>query len=142
MLGFKFIKHIGPGQSRELGPIARTLSRLISLSTAVLFITVAAGVYVEQYIALYLFMAAVLSLAFLHQTGNCFRPRQTTIFSGGLTALSLLCCGYMVYSFERLSQRLPTLDPLTNMDIGVSILLILLVLEATRRCAAPRAPVR
>ncbi len=131
---FKFFKHIGPGQSRQLGPIANTFSRVISLSTAFLFIAVAAGVYVEQYIALYLFLAAVLSLAFIHQTGNYFRPRQMTLFSSALTALSLLCCGYMVYSFERLSQRLPTLDPLTNMDIGVSILLILLVLEATRRC--------
>jgi len=134
MMFSQFFKYIGPGQSRELGPITHTFSRLISLSAAVLFMAIAAGFYVEQYIALYLFLATVLSLAFLHQTGNCYRPRHTTIFSVSLTVLSLLGCGYMVYSFERLSQRLPTLDPLTSMDIGVSILLILLVLEATRRC--------
>jgi TRAP transporter 4TM/12TM fusion protein len=134
MLIAKLFKHIGPGQSKELGPIARYASRLISLLAAVLFMAIAAGVYVEQYIALYLFLATVLSLAFLHQTGNCFRPRQTTVFSGAFTVLSLLSCGYMVYSFERLSQRLPSIDPLTAMDVGVSILLILLVLEATRRC--------
>lgn len=87
---FKFFKHIGPGQSRQLGPIANTFSRVISLSTAFLFIAVAAGVYVEQYIALYLFLAAVLSLAFIHQTGNYFRPRQMTLFSSALTTLSLL----------------------------------------------------
>ena len=134
MAVFQFFKYVGAGQSRALGPVARTISRLISLSAAILFMAIAAGVYVEPFIALYLFLATVLGLAFLHQTGNVCRPRQTTIFSGLLVALSLASCGYMIYSFERLSQRLPVLDPLTTMDIGISILLVLLVLEATRRC--------
>lgn len=134
MSAISFIKYIGPGQSRTLGPVARTISRVISLSAAVLFMAIAAGVYVEPFIALYLFLGTVLGLAFLHQTGNVYRPRSTSVFSGLLVTLSLAGCGYMIYSFERLSQRLPVLDPLTTMDIGISILLILLVLEATRRC--------
>jgi TRAP transporter 4TM/12TM fusion protein len=127
-------KSIGPGQPRALGPIARALSYAISFSTAILFLAIAFGVYVEQFIALYLFLGAVLSLAFLHQTGNVSRPRRTSFFSALLVILSMACCGYMVFSHQRLSERLPVLDPLTSMDIGVSILLMILVLEATRRC--------
>ncbi len=130
----QFLKHVGPGQSRTLGPFALSVSRVISFCAAVLFIAIAAGVYVERFIALYFFLATVLSLAFLHQTGNIHRPRQMTVPSAVFIVLSLLCCAYMIFSYERLSERLPVIDPLTSMDIAVSIVLMVLVLEATRRC--------
>lgn len=128
------LKYVGPGLPRKLGPVARSVSLSISFLTAILFLSIAAGVYVEQSIALYLFLAAILSLAFLHITGNSLRETRLSLTGGLLTALSLLCCGYMIFSHQRLSERLPVLDPLTSMDIGVAILLMLLVLEATRRC--------
>jgi len=134
MAVLEVIKSVGPGQPRLLGPVARALSYIISFLTAVLFLAIAFGLYVEQFMALYLFLGAILSLAFIHQTGNIYRPRSTTIFSAVLVVLSIGCCGYMIFSHQRLSERLPVLDPLTSMDIGVSILLMALVLEATRRC--------
>jgi len=134
MVVSEVFKSIGPGQPRSLGPIARALSYVISFLTAVLFLAIAFGLYVEQFLALYLFLGAILSLAFIHQTGNIYRPRGTTIYSAVLVVLSMACCGYMIFSHQRLSERLPVLDPLTSMDIGVSILLMALVLEATRRC--------
>jgi TRAP transporter 4TM/12TM fusion protein len=49
--------------------------------------------------------------------------------------LSMLCCLYIsVFEYERLVSRVIYIDPLTRMDLGVSLLLILCTFEATRRC--------
>ena len=90
-------KSIGPGQPRLLGLVARSLSYAISFLTAVLFLAIAFGLYVKQFMALYLFLGAILSLAFIHQTGNIYRQRSTTVLSAVLVVLSIGCCGYMIF---------------------------------------------
>lgn len=124
---------IGSGRSRALGPIGRILSAVLCFGLAVTFIAVAAGVYIDEAIGLYLFLGGVLSLAFLHTTGNARRPTTET-WSGWLLALvSLGCCAYFVLMHDVHKDRLPVLDPLSPADVAVSIVLIALVLEATRR---------
>jgi hypothetical protein len=83
---------IGSGRARALGRVGRILSAVICLGLAVTFIAVAAGVYIDEAIGLYVFLGGVLSLAFLHTTGNARRPTTET-WSGWLLALlSLTCC--------------------------------------------------
>ncbi|NWF56941.1 MAG: TRAP transporter large permease subunit [Syntrophaceae bacterium] len=49
--------------------------------------------------------------------------------------LSMFCCLYIaVFEYERLVSRVIYIDPLTRMDLGVSLLMILCTFEATRRC--------
>jgi TRAP transporter 4TM/12TM fusion protein len=49
--------------------------------------------------------------------------------------LSMFGCLYIaVFEYERLVSRVIYIDPLTRMDLGVSLLLILCTFEATRRC--------
>jgi TRAP transporter 4TM/12TM fusion protein len=124
---------IGSGRSRTLGPVGRLLSAALSLTLAVIFIAVAAGVYIDEMIGLFLFLGGVLALAFLHTTGNARRPTSET-WSGWLLTLSALgCCAYFIAMHDVHKDRLPVLDPLTSADVAVSVVLIALVLEATRR---------
>jgi TRAP transporter 4TM/12TM fusion protein len=124
---------IGPGSPRDPGKAGRALGLAIALSLAVLFFAVALGRYVDQRLALYLFLGGILSLAFLHTTGNVHRPRTMSVPGWLLVLATWLCCGYLILQFETHGERLPVLDPLSGYDIGFSIVLMLLILEATRR---------
>lgn len=125
--------HIGTGRSRELGPAARVVSGAISLALSVTFIAVAAGVYIDEALGLFLFLGGVLALAFLHTTGNRHRPTRDSVTGWVLALVSLACCGYFVAMQGVHKDRLPVIDPLTTLDIAASLVLIVLVLEATRR---------
>ena len=129
-----FPSFFGPGQTRSLGLFGKALSAVISSSIAVMFLAIAAGYYVEPSLALHVFLGAILCLAFLHRTGGPTRPTHLTLSACLLAGASLVCCGYLIFEQGRLRDRLPVLDPLTTLDIAVAIVLVLLVLEATRRC--------
>ena len=128
-----WLAHIGAGRSRELSAAGRAVSAAVSLILAVGFIAVAAGVYVDEALGLYLFLGGVLVLAFLHTTGNARRPTRDSVAGWVLALASAGCCAYFVLMQEVHKERLPVIDPLTTTDIAVSLALILLVLEATRR---------
>ena len=128
------LKHLAPGQARHLGPVTRGISHAICLGMATLFLLIAGGVYVDPVMSLYLFLGGILILAFLHRTGNPLRPTRLSLFSVGGALLSALACGYLILNQSRLAQRLPVLDPLGQADVIVGVVLVLLVLEATRRC--------
>jgi TRAP transporter 4TM/12TM fusion protein len=128
-----FLDLIGSGRARNLGPAGRVVSALLCLALAVLFIAVAAGAFIEEILGLLLFMGGMLALAFLHTTGNARRPTGETWSSWLLAAASAASCLYFVFMYDVHKNRLPVLDPLTQTDVVVSIILIGLVLEATRR---------
>jgi TRAP transporter 4TM/12TM fusion protein len=128
-----FLELIGAGRSRELSPAARVVSGVISLGLAITFVAVAAGAYIDEAFGLHLFLGGVLVLAFLHTTGNAHRPTRDSIGGWVLAILSAGCCSYFLLMHETHANRLPVLDPLTQTDLAVSLLLMLLVLEATRR---------
>ena len=55
--------------------------------------------------------------------------------------VDLFCCasisvymGYVLYHVDRIVTRVPYVDELSSLDVGLGILLILLMLEAGRRC--------
>jgi TRAP transporter 4TM/12TM fusion protein len=51
----------------------------------------------------------------------------------GLAALSLACLSYMFIYYGYITERFPTAHPLFKMDLVMGTVLVLLVLEATRR---------
>jgi TRAP transporter 4TM/12TM fusion protein len=127
------LDYIGAGRPRELSRFARALSVSISLGLAVTFIAVAAGAYIDETLGLHLFLGGVLMLAFLHTTGNLRRPARDSATGWLLALLSAGCCAYFLVMHDVHKERLPVIDPLTQTDIAVSLVLIALVLEATRR---------
>ena len=128
------LKLIAPGRSRQLGTPEQWTVHVIGVSAAVLLIAISFGWYIKREIALFLFLGAVLSLAFLTTTANPLRPTGRSTPSWCLVALSLGSCGYFVWMQPVHEMRLPMIDELSAADITASIVLIALVMEATRRC--------
>ncbi|OYW66744.1 MAG: hypothetical protein B7Z40_10350 [Bosea sp. 12-68-7] len=125
---------LAPGRSRRLDAPEQWTVHLIGVAAAVLLIAVSFGWYVKREIALFLFLGAVLSLAFLTTTANPARPTGRSPASWLLVVLSLASCGYFVAMQPVHEMRLPMIDELSALDIAASIVLIALVMEATRRC--------
>ncbi|MGL4324474.1 MAG: TRAP transporter permease [Beijerinckiaceae bacterium] len=99
-----------------------------------LLLLISLGLYVNREVALILFLGATLVLAFLTTTGNPLRPRHSSRYAWGLSILSLACCGYFLFMRSSHALRLPMIDELSAADMIFSAILIILVLEATRRC--------
>jgi TRAP transporter 4TM/12TM fusion protein len=128
------LKLLAPGQSRRLDPAEQWTVHVVGVSIGLLLLAMAFGWYVKREIALFLFLGAVLSLAFLTTTANPLRQTGRSWFAWGLVALSVVCCSYFVVMQPVHEIRLPMIDELTGLDIVASIVLIGLVMEATRRC--------
>lgn len=125
---------LSPGRPRTLNPIGTAISHAICLGMGALYLAIASGVYVDPGITLYVFLGGVLSLAFLHRTGNPLRPTKLSVPGATGALLSSLGCAYLIFEQDRLSDRLPVIDPINSIDLLVGCLLVILVLEATRRC--------
>ena len=128
------LRLLAPGQSRRLDPAEQWTVHIVGVATGLLLLAMAFGWYVKREIALFLFLGAVLSLAFLTTTANPLRPTGRSWFAWGLVALAALCCGYFVIMQPVHEMRLPMIDELSTLDIVAAIILIALVMEATRRC--------
>ena len=59
----------------------------------------------------------------------------------GLAALSLACMSYFFVYYEYITSRFPTAHPLSPLDMTVGTVLVLLVLEATRRTLGWALPI-
>ncbi|KRE09535.1 hypothetical protein ASE63_21320 [Bosea sp. Root381] len=128
------LKLLATGQPRKLGAAEQWTVHGIGVATGLLLLAIAFGWYVKREIALFLFLGAVLALAFLTTTGNPARPTGRSWPALGLAALSLIACGYFVVMQPVHELRLPMIDELSGADIAASIVLVALVMEATRRC--------
>lgn len=128
------LKLIAPGRSRQLDAPEQWTVHVVGFAAAVLLISISFGWYVKREIALFLFLGAVLALAFLTTTANPLRPTGRSWFAWGMVALSIASCGYFVAMQPVHEMRLPMIDELSAADIAASIVLIALVMEATRRC--------
>lgn len=125
---------LAPGQARRLAPAEQWTVHLIGVGAGLLLLAISFGFYVNREIALFLFLGAILSLAFLTTTANPLRPSGRSWPAWGLVTLSLGACGYFVAMHPVHEMRLPMIDELSAADIAASAVLVLLVLEATRRC--------
>ncbi len=128
------LRRLAPGQSRVLPAAEQWFVHCVGVATGVLLLAMAFGWYVSREISLFLFLGAVLSLAFLTTTGNPARPRGRSWWAIGMAALAIAACAYFIAMRPVHEMRLPMIDELTPLDVTASIILILLVLEATRRC--------
>ncbi|MCL4744356.1 MAG: TRAP transporter fused permease subunit [Burkholderiaceae bacterium] len=130
----KILQLIARGRSRDNGPVGRAIVMAVAVGLAAMLLTMAFGVYIDRSIALFVFLGAMLALAFLTVTGNPLRPRGATVVSSFLAALSLAACLYFIIMADAHSKRVPMIDELSLVDMSAAIALVALVLEATRRC--------
>ncbi len=90
----------------------------------------------------------MITLAFALVLAFALYPRKAGAASGRialpdlvLAALSLVPLGYVVVNYRHFTQRMPTADSLTTVEMALGGLAILLVLEATRRTIGPSLPI-
>jgi TRAP transporter 4TM/12TM fusion protein len=124
---------LAPGASRAGGPAERAAILVLGLATGLGLTAIAFGVYADRRVVMYLFLAAILSVAFLTTTGGPSRPRGSSPLAWACVALAWAAALYFVAMRGRHEMRLPIIDSLTRGDHLASIVLVLLVLEATRR---------
>ena len=91
------------------------------------------AIYIDGALLLYWFLGVILAVCFLTVTGNPRRPRRGSLFGWTAAALALLISLYFMSRQPVYERRLPMIDPLSVADQVAAIVMILLVLEATRR---------
>jgi TRAP transporter 4TM/12TM fusion protein len=101
--------------------------------------TAYAGMF-DLLIQLPLHVAFALALAFLVAPGRPARPRWQRAADLGLAALALACGAHYVAHNERLTTRMAFVDDPAAIDVAVGVLMLLLLLEATRRHTGPALP--
>jgi len=126
-------QQIAPGRTRALGVFESTLIHVLAALTCTVFIAVAVGFYIDGALLLYWFLGVVLAVTFLTITGNPTRPAQGSLFGWSAAALALLISFYFIVRQPFYEQRLPMIDELSVADQAAAIVMIALVLEATRR---------
>lgn len=130
--------YIQGGSTRSL---TGTWSKIVWISSVIIGIfQIWTALYgrLEPYVHVVLFLCTMLYLTFF-----IFRPTQKSkdgppgTIDICLSSLSLIIGLYLYLEAPRLTTRWPSVDPLSMWDITFGILLVLLVLEATRRSLGP-----
>jgi TRAP transporter 4TM/12TM fusion protein len=124
---------LAPGQTRELSAFEARFIYALAAVTCAAFIAVAFGYYLDGALLLYWFLGVVLAVSFLTVTGNPTRPPQGSPFGWTAAALALLITLYFMVRQPFYEMRLPMIDELSVADQLAAIVMIALVLEATRR---------
>ncbi len=124
---------LAPGVARDLGAAERRVIAALGIATGLTLLGLAFGIYADRRAVLYLFLASVLSVAFLTTTGGPTRPRGSSAAAWVMSGLAFAASLYFVAMRERHELRLPIIDSLSPADQAASLVLIVLVLEATRR---------
>jgi TRAP transporter 4TM/12TM fusion protein len=78
-----------------------------------------------------------LALAFLLKPSSKSRPIPSFIVDTGLAFLGVLVGLHVVLDYQRLVERIISVDPMTRQDIVLGTIAVLLILEATRRAVMP-----
>ncbi|MBS0246354.1 MAG: TRAP transporter fused permease subunit [Proteobacteria bacterium] len=128
------VRTLAPGRARQLGKLENAVVSIIAITTSAFFIMLAFGVYVQSQIALNWFIGAILAVAFLTTTGNPQRPTGRTVFSWTAAIVAVAISVYFTIMQPIYEMRLPMIDGLNLADRIGGVTLIVLVLEATRRC--------
>ena len=84
------------------------------------------------------FVAFLLALSFLYYPLTVKYKGKITVIDIVLSALGLLCIGYMLFDFEEFIYRAVTPE---TWDLNFGVLFILLILEATRRSSGWIMPI-
>ncbi len=127
------LQRIAPGQTRGLSAFESRLIYGLAAVTCAVFVAVAFGIYIDHAVLLYWFLGVVLAVSFLTVTGNPVRPRRGSPFGWAAAALTIVIALYFIGRQPYYEKRLPMIDELSNLDQAAAIVMIVLVLEATRR---------
>ena len=127
------LQTIAPGQTRKLSVFESNLIYVMAAITCVVFVAVAYGIYIDRALLLYWFLGVVLAVSFLTVTGNPGRPRRGSPFGWAAASLAIIITIYFISRQPYYEKRLPMIDELSILDQAAAIVMIVLVLEATRR---------
>ena len=127
------LQTLAPGQTRKLSAFESNLIYVMAAATCVVFVAVAFGIYIDGALLLYWFLGVVIAVSFLTVTGNPLRPRRGSAFGWAAAALAIGITIYFISRQPFYEKRLPMVDELSNLDQAAAIVMIVLVLEATRR---------
>lgn len=105
----------------------------LGIVTGLGLVAIAFGIYADRRVTLYLFLAAILSVAFLTTTGGPSRPRGSSPIAWAMSGIAWAAAFYFVAMRAKHEMRMPIIDQLSVGDHLASLALIVLVLEATRR---------
>ena len=85
-----------PGSKRELGAAERVFVAALGIATGIALVAIAFGFYADRRITLYLFLAAILSVAFLTTTGGPSRPRGSSPIAWAMSLIAWAAAFYFV----------------------------------------------
>lgn len=128
-----FLQLIAPGRVRTLSAFESRFIYVLAAATCTVFVAVGFGYYIDGALLLYWFLGVVLAVSFLTVTGNPTRPAQGSWFGWIAAALAILISLYFMVRQPFYERRLPMIDELSVADQAAAIVIIVLVLEATRR---------
>lgn len=130
---WSYIRYFAPGRSRAITTAENWLIYVFAILTIPPFLLLPFGFYINKDLLLFWFLGVVLAVAFLTTTGNPARPQTPSWFGRAAALLSMIVSLYFMYRLPFYEKRLPMIDELSPLDQAAAIVLIALVLEATRR---------
>ncbi len=108
---------LAPGQSRELGALERVTITVLGVACTAMMLPIVLGVEAERNLVMYLFLAAMMTIAFLTTTGGVYRPLGRSWFAWGLSALTWASCLYFIamHSQHELAPAHAPAEPLARL---------------------------
>lgn len=94
----------------------------------------------QMHRALHLLFALVLSFG-TYSLSAKQNGGKITILDWSLVGVSILSLGYIIFNFKVFQDRILFVTPLTAVQIGVLVAILLVVVEATRRLTGPTLPI-
>ncbi|MGD9569092.1 MAG: TRAP transporter permease [Sedimentibacter sp.] len=122
-------KRVLEGNVKKLITVLAIGLSLFQLGTAVF------GVYKTAVVHRAVHLAVVLFLFFIIYPGKKKTTHEKLWFRIDMliATASLIVVGYVVFFYDNIAERIGNLEPLTQIDLIIGLLMIIFVLEATRR---------
>ncbi|HRD77226.1 MAG TPA: TRAP transporter fused permease subunit [Hyphomicrobiaceae bacterium] len=126
-------RHLGAGLSRELGTLERAIVVAIGVAVVGGMLAVVLGFEVDRQRVMCAVLGLMMVVAFLTTNGSPSRPRRGSAAGCALALGSAIVAGYFTALSPTHQLRLPMVTPLSALESGAAVVLLLLILEATRR---------
>src|SRR5688572_9664278 len=111
------LSYLGPGRSRELEGLERATVTVLGVACTGFMLPLVLGMEAERNLVMFLFLAAMMTIAFLSTTGGARRPTGRSWFAWSLCALTWASCLYFIAMRGQHELRWPMVSPLTRYDI-------------------------
>ncbi|MBI4483299.1 MAG: TRAP transporter fused permease subunit [Acidobacteria bacterium] len=130
--------YLRPGVPREIRGIPHRLIRVGMVAFSLFEIWAVLFSSINPLLHRALFVSGILALTVLTRTFRAESRRdRVSLVDGMLAALFLVAGGYFLWNFPRIEWRWPLADPLSAWDALVAGILVIGVLEMTRRVLGP-----